>query len=363
MRKVLMRAAVLLSCGLSAASADAAKATHPIEIASVVLVAYEVGKDTGDFPGELQAWADTIPRTLPFPAGERGLRYDPGRKLLVLLTGVGTNRAATAVMALGSDPRFDLRRAYWLVAGGAGVNPHTASVGSAAWIGDIVDTDYAFAIDAREIPADWPVGIFPLDRHQPYEAPRGDATANLFPLNKGLRDWAYNLTAHVALPDSVDLATLRAGFRAYPKAMCPPSVIMGDEATGQTFWKGQRYNDHTMRWVRYWTGKEGSFVMTAMESSGIARALSTLGKMGTVAPDRLMVMRTGMNYTVQPEGKTAAQSLQAESMNMSAYKPALAAAFRLGTIVVDEIAQGWAQYRGVTPVGAPPQVAQPTPCS
>jgi len=349
MRKAIVFGVTFAMLTLSLSTARAERAERPIEIATVVLVAYEVGEETGDFPGELQAWAEVMPQTFPFPAGERALRYDPKRKLLVLLTGVGTNRAATAVMALGADPRFDLRKAYWLVAAGAGVNPQAASVGSAAWIGDVVDTDYGFLIDAREMPTEWPIGAFPLERHSPYEAPRGDTTSNLFPLNKGLRDWAYGLAANVALPDSPELASLRSGFRKYPKAICPPSVIVGDEATGQTFWKGERYNDHTTRWVEYWTGQPGTFVMTAMESSGIARALATLDAMNRVDADRLMILRTGMNYTVQAQGKTAAQSLQREAMNMSAYKPALDAAFRLGTIIVDEIAQNWVRYRDTVP--------------
>ncbi len=34
--------------------------------------------------------------------------------------GGGIANAAASVMALGYDPRFDLRRAYWLIAGIAG---------------------------------------------------------------------------------------------------------------------------------------------------------------------------------------------------------------------------------------------------
>ena len=37
--------------------------------------------------------------------------------VLGVVTGVGTAKAAATIMALGLDPRFDLRNAYWLVAG------------------------------------------------------------------------------------------------------------------------------------------------------------------------------------------------------------------------------------------------------
>ena len=52
---------------------------------------------------------------------------------MAVLTGQGTAQAAATIMALGLDPRFDLSRAYWLIAGIAGGSPDRVSLGSAAW--------------------------------------------------------------------------------------------------------------------------------------------------------------------------------------------------------------------------------------
>jgi purine nucleoside permease len=52
-------------------------------------------------------------------------------------------------MALGMDPRFDLSKAYWLVAGIAGIDPADGSLGSAAWAEWVVDGDIGYEIDAR----------------------------------------------------------------------------------------------------------------------------------------------------------------------------------------------------------------------
>ncbi|MET0374967.1 MAG: purine nucleoside permease [Rhizorhabdus sp.] len=349
--------------GLGAPAAGARTSPAPVEIATVVVTAFEVGDDMGDTPGELQNWAATIPDTLPFAASDRALRYDAKRKLLVLNTGIGTNRAATSVMALGTDPRFDLTHAYWIVAAIAGVNPYTASVGSAAWIGDVVDTDYGYAIDPRETPAGWEAGIYPRDRSKPYEGPRGETIYNLFPLNKSLRDWAFALTANVALPDGPVLQKLRAGYPDYPVALCPPKVLTGDEATGQTFWHGKLYNTHTVKWVEYWTGRKDSFVMTAMEDSGVQYALSVLGKLGKADADRLLVLRTGSNYAIQPKGKDAAQSLEAEAMELSALKPSVDAAFLVATPVVNAIAKDWPRYRAAIPAGPAVEPAKPVGCA
>ncbi len=86
------------------------------------------------------------------------------------MTGIGTARSASSVMALGLDPRFDLSKSYWLVAGIAGANPDTAPLGSAVWAEWIVDGDLAHEIDAREIPPDWTTGYVPLFASHPYRA-------------------------------------------------------------------------------------------------------------------------------------------------------------------------------------------------
>src|SRR5215467_2330606 len=122
---------VILACF---ASATLAFAASPMPVKVVVVTMFENGADTGDEPGEFQYWVERekLDRILPFPAGNRPLRMDR-RDVLGMVTGVGTAKAAASVMALGLDPRFDLRKAYWLVAGIAGIDPADGSLGSAAW--------------------------------------------------------------------------------------------------------------------------------------------------------------------------------------------------------------------------------------
>ena len=97
---------------------------------------YESALETGNHFGEFRLWAERLPlrERIPFPYGFRDLRYNSEKAVIGIVSGVDTARAAASVMALGMDPRFDLSRAYWLVAGIAGVNPLEASVGSAAWV-------------------------------------------------------------------------------------------------------------------------------------------------------------------------------------------------------------------------------------
>jgi purine nucleoside permease len=337
------------ACAAEEKSVERSAQAQPIEVRVVVVTAFEIGEDTGDRAGEYQAWAQVMPQVIPFPAGFRHLRYDPARKALLLSTGIGTNRAAASTMALGLDPRFDLSHAYWMVAAIAGTNPNTASIGSAAWIGDVVDTDYGYAVDPREAPKDWPAGMFARDSKRPYQAPHGDAQYNLFPLNKGLRDWAYGLTKSVAIPDTPVLQQIRAGYRRYPAAGAPPAVIRGVEASGQTFWHGERLNTHVERWSDFWTGGKEPFVMTAMEDTGVASALNMLGRLGKADPARLLVLRTGSNYSVQAEGVGAAESLISEASGLSALQASLDAAFIVGTPVVNAISNHWTEFRDKVP--------------
>jgi purine nucleoside permease len=142
----------------------------PLPVKVVIVTMFEVGEDEGDQPGELQAWVERLPlpESLPFPQGHRDLRINREMGVLAILTGVGTARSAASIMALGMDPRFDLGRAYWLVAGIAGVDPDDMSVGSAAWAEWVVDGSLMHEIDAREIPPHWPTGRVPLDHAEPY---------------------------------------------------------------------------------------------------------------------------------------------------------------------------------------------------
>ena len=190
MFRAILVGTLLLSCWAQAPD----RRTDPrIPIKVVVVTMFERGADTGDTPGEFQYWVERekLDRVLPFPTGYHDLRMN-GSGILGMVTGIGTAKAAASVMALGLDPRFDLRRAYWLVAGIAGIDPADGSLGSAAWAEWVVDGDIGHEIDAREIPANWKTGYVPLRRSIPYEQPRDvPDEGEVYHLNPALVDWAF----------------------------------------------------------------------------------------------------------------------------------------------------------------------------
>ena len=104
---------------------------EPIKPKVIILTTFEAGADTGDEPGELQYWVERehLTKSIEIPGVAHPLLYnDDG--VYAMVTGT-CNRSGLAVMALGLDPRFDLKQTYWLTAGIAGVDADKASVGSA----------------------------------------------------------------------------------------------------------------------------------------------------------------------------------------------------------------------------------------
>ncbi len=336
---------------LAVAAHSPAKAQeNRIPVKVVVVTMFERGADTGDQPGELQYWVERnhLDRVLPFPQGFHDLRMNRDG-VLALLTGVGTAKAAAAVMALGDDPRFDLTKAYWLVSGIAGINPERGSLGSAAWAEWVVDGDLAREIDAREIPTGWKTGYLPLRGSKPYEEPHDTSEGEAYHLDAEFVEWAFRLTEHVPLADSEAMKAARSRYE-FANARRPPFVMKGDTLSAGTFWHGRLLHEWASAWVPYQTGGKGTFVTTAMEDTGTMQSLTLLAKAGSADLHRVLVLRTASNYDQPPPGVTAAENLARTKIGQyAAYLPALEAAWRVGNTVVEELVRNWAKYRDRTP--------------
>jgi len=323
-----------------------------IPIKVVVITMFERGDDTGDAPGEFQLWVERehLDQVFPMPAGYHHVRLNKDG-VLGVLTGVGTAKAAASIMALGLDPRFNLSKAYWLVAGIGGGDPADVSLGSAVWADHVIDGDLAFEIDAREIPPDWSTGYVPLRRTMPYEQPvRRDLEGELYTLNTQLVKWAFRLTQNIPLADSADIRSARARFTGFPNAQKPPFVAEGDSMSGSTFWHGARMDAWANAWTRYYTGGLGNYMIAGMEDTGTLQALTLLNQAGLADLRRVLVLRTVSNYDMQPPGSAAAQSLKdLASGRYSAYMPALEAAQEVGDKVVRDIVEHWTERQSAIP--------------
>ncbi|HLY42097.1 MAG TPA: purine nucleoside permease [Terracidiphilus sp.] len=346
---VFMRS-VLIGCLAAAVGASALAKPRPIAVKVVVVAMFEVGEDTGDTPGELQYWVerDHLDLVYPLAAAYHAVRMND-RGEMAVLTGQGTANASATIMALGLDPRFDLRHAYWIIAGIAGATPERASLGSAAWARWVVDGDLGYEIDAREIPSDWSTGYLPLRKTRPFEEPAAPLEGQVYALNTGLADWAFQLTRSVPLADTEKLRQIRIGFDG-AAAQRPPFVTMGDEVSSSRYWHGRYFDGWAAQWMSYFTGGQGQFVTTAMEDTGTLLSLRNLARTGRVDWNRVMVLRTVSNFDREPRGMSAADSLARQRVgNYSAYLPSLEAAYTIGHTVVNELLTNWAKYNPIVP--------------
>jgi len=339
----------------------------PISIKVVVVTMFEIGADEGDRPGEFQLWkaGQALHTCLPFAVSHHDICINPETGVLGIVTGMGTAKAASAIMALGLDPRFDLTHAYWLVAGIAGFDPEDASIGSAAWATWLVDGDLAHQIDAREIPDTWTSGYFPLfnteqiTKNQMLDLSKlnrhgQSSNGEVYQLNAQLSDWAYKLTKDTPLNDYPAMQTLRAKYTGYPNAQKPPFVLKGDQLAASTFWHGDLLNQWANNWTYYWTGGKGNFVSSGMEDTGSYQSMIYLDNAQKVDKSRFMVLRTGSNYAKQPPGLSPLENLRLESgeNGYAGMRSSLESAYLVGSKVVDTIVVNWSQYKTIMPYEA-----------
>lgn len=250
-----------------------------------------------------------------------------------------------SVTALGHDPRFDLRHAFWLFAGIAGVDPELGSLGSVTWGRRLVDGTAVKFLDAREMPQDWLTGWLPLHRDKPYGLPIPSVaeqkdmvwTLDLHP--GGLVEWAFNLTQHIKLPDHKAFASLREKYTAAP-ARAPPRVQLGDTLSTDVFWTGSWSAGWARNWTKYWLpaesfGGQGRLGTSAMEDFAVAEALAALHRAGLVSgvAAALLVLRSASNF-MEPPAKQSPVAYMDFFLN-----EACEAAYLVGLPVVKELLQ------------------------
>jgi len=348
--RIVVRTVALATWLLSIAGGGPRLQAEPIRPKVLILTTFEVGADTGDRPGELQYWVERerLTETLEVPGLLHPLRYNASG-VYAMVTGT-CNRSGLAVTMLGMDPRFDLRRTYFMMAGIAGVDADRASVGSAAWAQWVVDGDNVNEIGEHDAPQDWPYGIIPYGTSRPDEKPGPRDWSQkpmAFELDPGLVAWAYRLSKDVLLTDTPELSRYRASYVGHPNAQRPPFVLLGDTLGTARYWHGPSLTRWAEHWCELYTGGKARFVMTECEDQSIAYALFLLGRAHRVDAKRYLVLRTASNYSEPPPGMTVVQSLltgEAEGTVLAAES-----AYRVGAPVVHALVEHWNRYESELP--------------
>ena len=342
----MLRLIVFIAALLAPAFALAA----PIPIKVVVVTAFEIGADTGDTPGEFQHWIERYPLTEPIkiPGVERPARLSKDG-VLAISTGM-FGRARGSLTALVLDPRFDFSKAYWLMAGIAGVDPKAGSIGSAAWSDWVVDGDPIYEIDDREIMPGWPWGLYGFEAKDPTGKGSGEGASGMaWRLDPGLTHWALELTRNIPLPDNPQLAAERAGYTTEPASQKPPQVFVGASLGTVRFWHGERRTRWAREWVRLQTDGQGELAMSDGEDQAVLDTLTLHARDGRVDPRRVLILRTASNYTRPGAGKPM-RVVFAPGGAEAGFE----AAYRVGSPVVKALVAGWSRYADTLPQGTAP---------
>jgi purine nucleoside permease len=343
------RGALLASAALLIGFLAPGLRADPMPVKVAVVVTFEVGKDTGDTPGEFQFWAEREkwPISIAVPGVDHPVLTD-GQGTIGVVAGT-TGRAQSQIMALVLSGQFDFSKTYWLFNGIAGADPADASIGSAAWSRYVIDGDVAYELDSREADPSWPYAIVPIGATLPNQKPKSEGwepDPMAYKLNPSLVAWAYGLTRDVPIPDSKEMAAFRAQYAGFPNAIKPPFVLLGDSFGTSRYWHGRILTRWANDWTKLWTDGDGNFVMADMEDQGFACAMTRLSKMGKVDFQRVLFLRTASNYCMPPPKMDANTSMHAD---YAGYIPSLEAAYRVGSVVVHELAGNWDKYRDRLP--------------
>jgi|CZKI01.1.fsa_nt_gi purine nucleoside permease len=357
----------LLAIAWLSSAAGVRGADSPVPVPVLVIATYETGKDRGDVPGELQFWSErqNLDQSIRVPGVDHPVLTN-GKGLYAMVSGT-TSRCAVQIMALAADPRFDLRRTYFLLSGIGGGDPKVISLASAVWVQHVVDGNPAFEIDSREISPSWPYGLVAFGATTP-----GNGSANVdsvpaagaseegaggvgsvaFKLNPSLVKWAYELTKDVSIPDNDAVRAFGRRFQGYPNAQRAPFVVMADSMGADRFFHGAIMTRWAEDWDRIYTRGAGLFAISDCEDAGVCIALQRLSQMGRADFNRLLILRTACNFTVPPTGVSAERSLFGDTISDSsgvAYVPALEADYRVGSVVASALLKNWEKYRDHAP--------------
>ena len=138
-------------------------------------------------------------------------------------------------------------------------------------------------------------------------------------------------------------------YTEHPNARLPPFVLKGGHIAAMTFWHGEILNEWANRWVAYWTDDKTDFVTSAMEDTGTFQSLEYLDRIDRVDKNRVMVLRAGSNYTMQPPGMTAAENMLSENKGFAGLDASLESLYIVGSTVLEEIVSNWEKYENTIP--------------
>ncbi|KAJ7717246.1 purine nucleoside permease [Mycena maculata] len=258
-----------------------------------------------------------------------------------IITGEGEINAASSISALVYSSRLDLTSTYFMIAGIAGVNPKVATIGSVALARYAVQLDLEFEIDAREMPSDFPTGYFAQGTTAPGQYPSTIYGTEVFEVNENLRQAAFDLAkvADPQLNDTADSQANREQYASFGTAVTsPPTVVLCDSATANTFWTGDLLGEAFENVTHLFSNGSATYCVTQQEDNATLNALlrGTLAKL--VDFSRIIIMRSASDFDRPPQNETALANLLGDTPG---FEPSILNLHIAGVKIVEGIIAGW----------------------
>src|SRR5450830_727067 len=346
---LMMTTLRLLSALLLAGAACTAAAAPPRPVKVMII---------SMFDQEAAVWKDQLKLEQSIPVPGLSPRYPLVRcnadDVCQLTTDMGKANAAASVAALIHSGMFDLRSAYFLVAGIGGIDPALGTTGTAAWSRYLVDADLAWELDARERADGWHTGYLGINMKTPTDGPPLHYGSEMYQLDETLLQRALALSRDVPLADADQARSYRASYEE-AAASAPPQVTQCDAMTGNTWYHGALLGQRARDWFRMLTAGQGNYCIVAQEDNATYTALKRGAEAGLLDVRRVAVLRTASNFDRQPPGMTALESMRAQS---GGYPPALRNLYLAGNPLVQDIVAHWQGAAMPAPAPAVPRSGQ-----
>jgi purine nucleoside permease len=327
---------IVLAAALIAALSRPVAADEPPVAPKVVIITM--------FGGEAKPWLDGEALTRKFaPPGLFRANPDVAcsdRGLCLITTGMGYANAASSIEALVFGGKFDLTKTYFLVAGIAGVDPATGTLGSAHWARFAIDVGLQNEIDPREAPDDWSAGYLAIGAPGPGKKVEDHYGDEVYRLNEDLLQAAFRLTKDVDLVDSAAAKAYRAKY-AEPAATAPPQVSICDTISSDTWWHGARLGAAMEAYAKLVTDGAANPCTTQQEDNATLTALKRGAEANRLDFSRVAILRAASNFDREAPGQSAAESLAALS---GGYLPSVANAHRVAASLAHAIVDDWATW-------------------
>ncbi|CAL3970465.1 unnamed protein product [Diplocarpon coronariae] len=309
--------------------------------------------DTPGSIGNLLAKNITIPGLSPlFPA----VHCLADGSVCQVTTGEAEINAAATITALMLTPLFNLKEAYFLIGGIAGVNPKHGTICDVAFSKYAVQVALQYEFDTREIPSNYSTGYIPQGSDSPDEYPQSIYGTEVFEVNEALRDIAAEFARTATLNDSSEAVAYRANYAPadnasaiYAAATKKPGIIKCDTATSDVYYSGALLGSAFENTTALLTNGSGVYCMTAQEDNATLEVLLRAALHKLVDFSRIILMRTASDFDRPYPGQSAAENLFYSTQG--AFDPAVRNIYLAGTPVIKGILGAWEKtfQKGVRP--------------